>query len=246
MSQALHLHQQGKLAQAEPLCRQVLAASPGHAEAMHMLDVVALRQRRLEEAERLMAAALAISPDSAEALSNRGTTLAGARAPRGSAGELRQGAWRSSPASPRRCTIAAICCGTWDAWKRRLPVTMRAVASRPGYVEAHFNRGNLLRDLGRLEEALASYDAVLAVRPDHACTLRNRGDALLKLRRFEEALASYDKALAIRPDQAEVLNNRAAALLRLNRSEEALASCDKALAISRDFAEAFKQSRRAR
>jgi hypothetical protein len=34
MSQALYLHQQGKLTQTEPLCRQVLAASPGHAEAL--------------------------------------------------------------------------------------------------------------------------------------------------------------------------------------------------------------------
>ena len=88
MSQALYLHRQGKLAQAEPLCREVLAASPRHAEALHMLDVVALRQRRLEEADRLMAEALAISPEFRRGAEQSRHRAARARAPRRSAGEL--------------------------------------------------------------------------------------------------------------------------------------------------------------
>jgi len=36
MSKALQLHRQGRLAQAEPLYREVLASSPGHAEALHI------------------------------------------------------------------------------------------------------------------------------------------------------------------------------------------------------------------
>ena len=39
----------------------------------------------------------------------------------------------------------------------------RAIALRPEYAEAHDNRGNALIDLKRPEEALASYDKVIAL-----------------------------------------------------------------------------------
>jgi tetratricopeptide (TPR) repeat protein len=75
MFEALRLHRQGRLEQAVPLYREVLAAAPRDAEALHMLGIVALQQRRFDEADRLIAEALSISPDSAEALSNRATAL---------------------------------------------------------------------------------------------------------------------------------------------------------------------------
>ena len=54
--------------------------------------------------------------------------------------------------------------------------------------------------LGRLEQALASYDKALAIEPDTVDALLNRGNILVELKRLDEALASYDKALAIKPD----------------------------------------------
>jgi Tfp pilus assembly protein PilF len=49
--------------------------------------------------------------------------------------------------------------------------------------------------LGRLQDALASYDRVLAIKPDYPEALNNRGTALHDLHRVEEALASYERAL---------------------------------------------------
>jgi tetratricopeptide (TPR) repeat protein len=41
----------------------------------------------------------------------------------------------------------------------------RALAMRPDYAEALFNRGITLQELKRFEEALASHDCALALRP---------------------------------------------------------------------------------
>ena len=113
------------------------------------------------------------------------------------------------------------------------------MAIKPDYADALNNRGITLQELKRFDEALASYDRVLAIKPDYAEALNNRGNTLQELKRFDEALASYDRALAIKPDYAEAHSNRGNTLQELKRLDEALASYDRALAIKPDYAEAL-------
>ena len=114
----------------------------------------------------------------------------------------------------------------------------KAIALKPDDAEAHYNRGNALRDLKRPAEALASYDKAIALKPDYVAAHNNRGNALKVLKHPAEALASYDKAIALKPDLAEAHNNRGNALMNLKRSVEALASYDKAIALKPDYSEA--------
>ncbi|MGB5595240.1 MAG: tetratricopeptide repeat protein, partial [Crocosphaera sp.] len=78
--------------------------------------------------------------------------------------------------------------------------------------EAWYNRGIALDDLGRYEEAIASYDKALEIKPDKDEAWNNRGVALYNLGRYEDAIASYDKALEFKPDDHEAWNNRGIAL----------------------------------
>src|SRR5947207_2071540 len=61
-------------------------------------------------------------------------------------------------------------------------------------------RGNLLRDLGRCQDAMASYDRALSFKPDYSEALHNRGLALLELKRPEDAMQSYARLLELAPD----------------------------------------------
>src|SRR5262245_60415781 len=47
----------------------------------------------------------------------------------------------------------------------------QAVRVNPQSAEAHANRGNVLRELERFDEAIASYDQALALRPNYANAL---------------------------------------------------------------------------
>ena len=58
------------------------------------------------------------------------------------------------------------------------------------------NRGNALLALGRAQEALACFDAVLTRNPRHGGALIGRGSALASLGRPDQALADFDAALA--------------------------------------------------
>ncbi|MGK7928463.1 MAG: tetratricopeptide repeat protein [Spirulina sp.] len=97
-----------------------------------------------------------------------------------------------------------------------------------------FNLGNALLYLGRLKEALDSFDKALQIQPDDHEAWNNRGFALSNLGRLEEAIASYDKALQIQPDFHLAWFNRGIALGNLGKLEEAIASYDQALQIQPD------------
>ena len=113
--------------------------------------------------------------------------------------------------------------------QRGFEMVRQAVGLNPASAAAHNNLGNALKTLGRMEEALASYDQALALQPDYAEACNNRGLVLKGLNRLEAAVASFDQAIALRPDYADAHSNRATALKEQDRLEEAVAGYDRAL-----------------
>ena len=238
MFEALQLHRQGRLAEAEPLYREVLAAAPRHPEALHMLGVVALQQRRFDVADRLIAEALAIRPDHAEALNNRAGVLT-------ALGRLDDALTSYDRALALKPHLAEALNNRGNVLKdlgrpeEALASFDGALAIRPAYAGALNNRAIALWQLGRREEALVSCEKALAINPDYPEALNNRGNALHELGGLDQALASFDRALELKPDYVEALSNRGSTLHRLGRLEEALASYDRALELKPDYAEAL-------
>jgi tetratricopeptide (TPR) repeat protein len=75
LQHALALLQQGQLAQADALCRQVLAVRPREFHALHMLGIAALQNKDLADAERWFRAAIAADPAQPPAHSNLSAVL---------------------------------------------------------------------------------------------------------------------------------------------------------------------------
>jgi len=114
----------------------------------------------------------------------------------------------------------------------------RAIEINANDAAAYCNLGVALKELGRLKEALVSYERAIEIKPDYAEAYNNRGHTLQALERQEEALASYDNAIAIKRDYVKAYSNRGNALKEIKHLEEALASYEKAIAINPDFSEA--------
>jgi tetratricopeptide (TPR) repeat protein len=100
-------------------------------------------------------------------------------------------------------------------------------------------KANSALEQEKYEEAVAAYDAALAIKPDDPDILGNKGIALRRLERIEEAIAAYDAALALKPDDPGALYNKGNALDELGRYEDAIAAYDAALALKPDLHEAL-------
>ena len=72
----------------------------------------------------------------------------------------------------------------------------------PDYAEAHNNLGITLRELGKLDEAEASYRKAIALKPDAAGAHSNLGATLTELGRLDDAAASYRRVIALEPENS--------------------------------------------
>jgi tetratricopeptide (TPR) repeat protein/SAM-dependent methyltransferase len=81
---------------------------------------------------------------------------------------------------------------------------------------------------GALDDAVAAYRRLLALRPDFPEALSNLGVALKDLGRIEEAIAAFRQATAVRPDYAEAYSNLGVALKAAGRLDDAVAACRQA------------------
>ena len=78
-----------------------------------------------------------------------------------------------------------------------LDANQTAVTLSPQDAEAHNNLGNAYRELGRLDEAEASYKKAITLKPDFIQAIKNRWLLLFSQKRFEEALAHPNIQLTI-------------------------------------------------
>jgi len=230
---AVDCHQRGDLPRASMLYRDVLRQHPSHADAWHLLGVVAAQTNQPAVAVQLIERAIAYDPANFAAYGNLGSALhAMRRLPEALSAFDHAIALKSDYADAHfnrghvlkelQQTSAAL--ASYD----------RAIASKPDFDQAFMTRGNLCFELKYYDAALASYEAVLARKPECAEAHSNRGNALQALGRLEEALASYDKALELKPDFAEAHANKGNVLRDRDRFDDALASYHRALAIDPD------------
>ncbi|HKD11933.1 MAG TPA: sulfatase-like hydrolase/transferase [Thermoanaerobaculia bacterium] len=88
--------------------------------------------------------------------------------------------------------------------------------------------GIALADAGRIPEALAVFEKILARDPNNAVTLQNEGITRLKAGDAAGAVALFERALAINDKMPRALNAKGVAEANLNRPVDAIASWKRA------------------
>ena len=227
---ALRHHQSGRMAEAEALYRQILAADSRHAGALHFLGIIAHQVGQNDAAESLIRQAIASNPNLPDAFSNLGTVLKELGRLDEAIAACRQ-AIALSPGYPD----AHINLGNGLKNKGQLDEAIaafrEAIALKPDFALAYRNLGNALKDNGQLDEAIATYLQAIALKPNYAEAHYNLSNALRENGRLDEAIAACRQAISLNPKSPDAVVNLGNLLKTKGQLDEAIATFRQAIAL---------------
>ncbi len=238
MQTAFRHQQAGKLAEAEQLYRQVLARKANHADALHLLGLLAAQTGRLEMAVKLIRQAIAVDPSKAGYHCNLGRMLTDQRKLDEAVAACRE-ALRLKPEFPEAYNNLGIILKDQGKLDDAVAAYRAALRIRPNFPEICNNLGNALKEQGKFDEAIAAYREALRLKPDYAMAYNNLGNALSGKRELDQAAAAYDEALRLRPEFPEAWNNKSVVLRDQGKLEQSVAACQAALRFRPEYPEAY-------
>lgn len=106
-------------------------------------------------------------------------------------------------------------------WRNEISLYTDMVRTSPRAFVAHFNLGNELARIGRLDEAEASLARAVDVEAGRADGWNNLGSVHLRLGKDQEAEKAYAEAVRLKPDFVVALRNWAQTLARMGRHDDA-------------------------
>lgn len=234
----LGYHQRGDLARAETVYRAILAADPAHANALHLLGVIAYQRGDHPSAIELISRAIAAAPDAPDFHVNLGNAQKDSGHPEAAIASYRR-------AIELRPDHAAALCNLGNVLQDRgrleesIDCYRRALSARPDYPEALNSLGTALQQQGRNDEALACFRDALRLDSAFAEALNNLAGALQLSGDLEGAVAAYRECVARNPAIPEVHHNLGKALHQKGDLDAAAASYRETLRLKPNYLPAY-------
>jgi protein O-GlcNAc transferase len=204
---AVSLHQQGRLAEADAAYAKVRKALPGSYDVLHLSGLVAHQLGRASEAVSLLAKAHRLNPTAGDCEARLGLALLASGKMPDAERHLRSAVARL-PGFADAWEGLALCLKLTDRLEEAVACHRQSTGVDPARAASWASQGLTLALLGRLEEALLCHERALAIDPGYVPSLLGKAQALHQLLRDDEALAAYDRVLAVEPGQAEARSKR--------------------------------------
>ena len=231
---AVQHHYAGRRAEAEALYRQILAAQPNHAGALHLLGLLAHQVGRHDRAVDLIRQSIAFDPSNPIAHSNLGEACRAMGRLDEAIAACRR-ALELKPDFPNAHLNLGNALREQGHLGEAAAVYRRALQFKPDYPEAHNNLGNALRDQGQFEQAASAYQRALQFKPGFPEAHYNMGILLRDRGQLDEAIAAYRRAIELRPNYPDAYNNMGVALRERGRVEEAIVAYRRAIELNPGF-----------
>ena len=235
---AIELQEAGRLAEAEAVCRQIIASQPRHSGALLLLGIIRAKGGDPAEAQKLISRSLGIEPDVPFGHFWHGMVLAQL----GRSAEALQSYQRVTELAPDFAQAyynRGLLLFAMNRFEDALAAFERAIRRQGDLMGARVARAVVLSHLNRRQDEMDELNFVLARQPDFTLALNVRSVLYCELERREEALADSERSLALDPNQSQAHVSRCTALLALRRLPEALAAVNRALELDPDSARAL-------
>ena len=191
----------GRLMEAEAVCRQILTVQPNLAAAAHLLGVIVHQNGKLGEAIEHVQRATKLAPQVALFHANLGEMLRLAGRPKLAAEEARR-ALAIEPNMAAAWSNLGVALYELEDYEGAARAQRKAIAAAPTFAQAHSNLGNALHALKRFDEALAAYRRALDIDPNFADGWANLGTTLHHSGSFDDGIVALRRAIALAPHHA--------------------------------------------
>jgi predicted O-linked N-acetylglucosamine transferase (SPINDLY family) len=228
--QAVSQHEAGKLAEAEALYRQILAAQPNDADVLQLLGMLNSQQGRKEEAVAFLRRALALAPAAPDCNYNMGVVLAELSRHDEAIAALKR-ATELKPDFAEAFQHLGISLRAQNQLEPAAEAFSKAAVLRPDFAEALNNLGTVLRLQNKFEEAIAAYRKALGLRPLAGEIHKNLGNALAASGDADGAIEAYRQSVNLRPDDVATAFMLGNTLLTSGRAAEAARTIRAALVL---------------
>jgi tetratricopeptide (TPR) repeat protein len=228
-AQATAAHAAGDRARAEALYRQVLALSPQHPDALHLLGRLTCEAGQPQAALGLIEAAVRLRPRIAEYQAGLGEVQRALGQTREAAETFRR-AVRLKPESAPIQMGHGLALAAAGQGALAIQALRRAVARDPALMPAHGALGSVLLAEGQAQAAAEAFRTAYRLAPNDGLTAFNLGCALQALGELPGAEQAFRTALAQMPGHVPAQGNLARVLQTAGRLEEAASILEAALA----------------
>lgn len=234
---AVKLHQQGDLAMAEFIYRQILREQPDYIEVTYLLGLLANQNGKPTEAIELINQYLEAQPDDSQAVAIVGLCYFDLK-DYASALKMFTRSLEMNPGvihNMHNLAKAQFQLGDHEAARE----THKSVIALVGEdIEAMIGIGLCNQALGEYEAALAILEHAIIADPKQAESHFFYGNVLRDVKDFQAAIDAYGTAIVLRPNYLEAYANCASTLKDLGMVAEAMAFYESALTIDPTHAEA--------
>jgi predicted O-linked N-acetylglucosamine transferase (SPINDLY family) len=218
----------GRMADAESVCRALVAGCPEEHHAFKLLGVIAYMSHRPQEAVEWMGRAAELAPEIPDYHNN----LSVMYAQLGEYEQAEKAACRALAVRPEFPEAESNLANALQGQGRSAEAeaaARRALALRPVFYEALNNLADALAAQDKNAEAEAAYREAIKVNRRNSTGCNNLGVLLQTQGRWEEAAEAYQAALSIDPRHADARANLGALLLLNDEPDEAEQQCRQAL-----------------
>ena len=197
--EAMNFHKNGELKKANDLCLEVLKKEPNNFDILHLLGVIAFKNKNYKISYDFLNKAVKINPDNAESHNNLGIVFK----------KLNKfddalKSWNQSikikPDFIQAYNNRGLILSELNQLDSALENYSKMITIYPNLAEAYNNRGNILNKLNRLDEAISNYSKAIFINPNFAEAYYNRGVIQKDLNLYEDAHESYKEALKLKPN----------------------------------------------
>lgn len=214
LNQALTLHRENNLVQAEATYRTILAHNENHPEALHYMGILYAQQGRHAEAIELYKRSLAIAPEVSAAHHNLGIALNSLERHEEALAAF-QHAVTTDPENVDAYNNLGGMLGYFDRQEEAKNCFSKALEINPDYDDAHYNLAVLLSDQKRFDEARKHYLKTIKLNPHHFSAFNNLGIIHMMKKELQEARRCFQSALQINPEHSNSLSQLAICLRQL-------------------------------